>query len=225
MTPVNPLAKAELRAEQDITLQSQRMTAGFLARTLFIIMDVVYGRSGSLAKFRVLEVIARVPYMAWEHVGYVAITHTHSTPHFARDIHTEVQGHRAQQDNELFHLLILEELLQHRGERQGLIRFRIIPQILATTYYYVSWLLFVIRPRLSYQLNAEFEDHAEHEYMEFVRDNPEFESEAWVSDFVDDYGSFETIADLLRQIAVDERHHKLESLESIKQARFGAGRA
>ena len=32
-----------------------------------------------------------------------------------------------------------------------------------------------ISPRLSYQLNAWFEDYAEHEYMEFVRDNPDLE--------------------------------------------------
>lgn len=224
MTNASQAATDELRAEQDRTLQSDRMKAGILARLLFVVMDAIYGKKGSLGKFRVLEVIARVPYMAWEHVGYVAITHTHSSPQFARDIHTEVQTTRAQQDNEFFHLLILEELLQRRGERKSLIRFRIIPQLLASTYFYVSWLLFVVRPRMSYQLNAEFEDHAEHEYMEFVRDNPELESEQWVSEFVEDYGSFTSVADLLRQIAIDERHHKIESLESIEQARYGSAR-
>lgn len=211
----------ELVEAQSETLTAPRMHAGIGAKLLFRTMDVLYGSAGSLAKFRVLEVIARVPYIAWEQVSYVAITHTHSTPSFAREIHQEVQEVRAQQDNELFHLLILEELLQRRGEPQGLVRFRVIPQILAWSYYHLSWFLYALRPRLSYELNAQFEEHAEHEYMEFVAAHSELETEAWVSEFQDDYGHFESVADLLRQIAVDERHHKEESLGHIATARFG----
>lgn len=215
---------SHLQAEQNATLSTPRMNAGVLAKTLFQSMDLIYGSGGSLAKFRVLEVIARVPYMAWEHVGYVAITHTHSTPTFARDIHSSVQQNRAQQDNELFHLLILEELLQRRGERQGFFRFRVIPQIFAWSYYQISWLLFALHPRMSYRLNAQFEDHAEHEYMQYVADHPELEDEPWESAFHNEYGSFDSVADMLRQIGVDERHHKEESLESMATARFGSRR-
>lgn len=216
----------DLLAEQQRTLEEPRLRAGFLAKVLFSSMDLLYGRKATLSKFRVLEVIARVPYMAWEHVGYIAITHTHSVPSFAHDIHGELIAHRAQQDNELFHLLILEELLQRRGERQALVRHRIIPQIIAWIYYHVSLLLlFIVRPKWSYQLNAEFEDHAEHEYMQYVADHPELERQPWDSAFAAEYGEFATVADLLRQIAVDERHHKLESLESIERARFGTGTA
>lgn len=215
---------ATLRHEQARTLAQQPMKPGLLAKLLFRSMDLIYGREGSLSKFRVLEVIARVPYMAWEHVGYVAITHTHSTPTFARDIHSSVQQNRAQQDNELFHLLILEELLQRRGERQGFFRFRVIPQVFAWSYYHISWLLFVLHPRMSYRLNAHFEDHAEHEYMQYVADHPELEDEPWESAFRDEYGDFASVADMLRQIGVDERYHKEESLESMSTARFGSRR-
>jgi len=214
----------DLVAEQHRTLATPRMPAGIGARALFGAMDLVYGRAGSLAKFRVLEVIARVPYIAWEQVSYVAITHTHSTPAFARDIHQEVQRCRQQQDNELYHLLILEELLQGKGERQGFWRYRLIPQVLAWFYYHLSWLLFVVNPEWSHALNAQFEDHAEHEYMEFVDRHEQVEAEPWVSDFKRDYGNYETVADLLRQIALDERHHKEESLARIGNARFGGTR-
>ena len=43
----------------------------------------------------------------------------------------------------------------------------------------------------------------------------------YVSEFHDDYGDFETVGDLLRQIGLDERHHKQESLDRIEAARFG----
>jgi ubiquinol oxidase len=34
----------------------------------------------------------------------------------------------------------------------------------------------VIRPDWSYRLNADFEDHAEHEYMAYVAEHPELEA-------------------------------------------------
>ena len=77
---------------------------------------------------------------------------------------------------------------------------------------------------LSYDLNADFEDHAEHEYMEFVRENPQFEKEKFESDFEGDYGRFDSLADLFRQIGLDERHHKEESLNRVAAARFGKKR-
>lgn len=220
--PDNPTT--DLVAEQRITLAAERMRPGIGARALFGVMDLIYGRAGSLPKFRVLEVVARVPYIAWEQVAYVAITHTHSSPSFAHDIHNEVRSYREQQDNELFHLLILEEILQRQehedGKQLSFWRYRAFPQVLAWTYYHLSWLLYVIRPRLSYELNAQFEDHAEHEYMQFVADNPQLESTLWDSEFAEEYGHFDSVADLLRQIALDERHHKQESLDRIAAARF-----
>ena len=95
-----------------------------------------------------------------------------------------------------------------------------IPQLLAFAYYHISWMLYVLRPTLSYRLNADFEDHAEHEYMEFVEANPEFDEEPWESMFEKDYGSYASLGDVLRQIGLDERHHKEESLARMDQARF-----
>ena len=155
-----------------------------------------------------------------EQVAYVAVTHTYSDPGFARRIFDFVREARAQQDNEQWHLLILEEMIHAKGIREGLIRYRVFPQIIALFYYHVSWLLYVIRPSLSYRLNADFEDHAEHEYMELVRDHPELEHEPFVSAFEGDYGRFESVADVLRQMGVDERHHKEESVAKMAQPRF-----
>lgn len=50
------------------------------ARLLFATLDVTYGKGRNLEKFRVLELVARVPYQAWEHVAYVALTHKASEP-------------------------------------------------------------------------------------------------------------------------------------------------
>ena len=207
--------------EQERTLRSPRLRYGLLARALFLTIDLVYGRRRSLEKFKVLEVVARVPYQAWESVAYVAITHTHSLPEFSRRIFEFVRESRHQQDNEQWHLLILEELLRERGARQGFLRFVLIPQVLAGIYYHVSWLLYVVRPALSYRLNAEFEDHAEHEYMEYVAETPALEERPYDGAFAGDYGAFASRADLFRQIAVDEREHKEQSLAHLSAPRFG----
>lgn len=214
------LTSDRLKLEQEKTLASPRMRYGLLARLLFVGMDLLYGRRKTLSKFKVLEVIARVPYQAWEHVAYIAITHTHAYPDLARRIFDRVKESRIQQDNEQWHLLILEELTDRKHIHENFLWYRLLPQVIAFLYYHISWLLYVIRPARSYLLNAHFEDHAEHEYMEYVAENPALEAEPFESMFADDYGRFGSLADLFRQIGYDERVHKLESLARIEAARF-----
>ena len=214
------LGPEDLKREQQKTLASTRMRYGPLARLLFVTMDLFYGRKKTLSKFKVLEIVARVPYQAWENVAYVAMTHTHGDPTFARRIFDRVKESRIQQDNEQWHLLILEELAGKKGIRESFIKHWLIPQVIAFFYYHISWLLYVMRPKWSYLLNAHFEDHAEHEYMEYVTENPALEAEPFESMFREDYGQFSSLADLFRQIAYDERVHKLESLARLEAARF-----
>ena len=214
------LTAEQRRHEQQVTLSSPRMRYGILARLLFITMDLVYGRKKTFSKFKVLELIARVPYQSWENVAYIAITHMYAHRDFARRVFDRVKEAREAQDNEMWHLLLLEELTHVRGIKENFVLYRILPQLIAFTYYHICWLLFVTKPARSYLLNAHFEDHAEHEYMEFVAENPQFESEPFQSLFEKDYGSFESVADMFRQIGHDERMHKEESLEAIATARF-----
>ena len=219
-SPLQRLTSDELKRAQGETLAAPRMRYGLLARALFLSMDLFYGRKKSVSKFKVLEVIARVPYQAWEHVAYIAITHTHAHPDFARRVFERVKESRIQQDNEQWHLLILEELTDRKGVRESFVWYRLLPQVIAFVYYHIAWSLYVVHPRWSYLLNAHFEDHAEHEYMGYVAEHPALESEPFESTFADDYGRFASLADLFRQIGYDERVHKLESLERVATARF-----
>ena len=214
------LTPGQLRAAQEETLARPRRRYSLAARLLFALMDAVYGRGRDLRKFKVLELIARVPYQAWEQVAYVAITHTATRAGFARRIFDRVSEARAQADNEQWHLLILQELIDHEGRREGLLRHRLLPQLIAFAYYQLSWFLYVIRPRWSYRLNADFEDHAEHEYMQFVAENPVFERRPFTSAFSADYRDLPTLADLFRQIGYDERVHMRESEARMRRARF-----
>jgi ubiquinol oxidase len=214
------LTSEALKREQERTLSTPRLRYSLLARVLFVGMDILYGRRCTLSKFKVLELIARVPYQAWEQVAYVAMTHTSSDPGFARRVFDRIRESRQQQDNEQWHLLILAELIVLRGLREGFLRFWLIPQFIAFIYYQIVWLLYVVSPSWGYRLNAEFEDHAEHEYMEFVREHPELEQQPFDSILSADYGVFKSLADLFRQIGYDERMHKEESLTRLQAPRF-----
>jgi ubiquinol oxidase len=206
-----------LLEEQNVTLATPRRRAGLVARSLFFAMDALYGRRRTLQKFLVLELVARVPYQTWEHAAYLSITrHARDTVR-SHEIYRRVVQSREQQDNEQWHLFIIEDMLEHRGVTLGRFRYRLLPQIIAFVYYQVSWLMFVIRPEWSYRLNADFEDHAEHEYMAYVAEHPELAGEACSCSVADDYGCPESFGDVLRQIALDERHHRDESLDDLRR--------
>lgn len=216
--PIERLDHDALVANQEAELTAPRRAYTLSSRALFAVMDLVYGTDRTLEKFRVLEVVARVPYQAWESVAYVAMTHTSKNPDFARRVYDRARIARVEQDNEQWHLLILEELTRH--QRRPWLKGRIIPQILALSYYQLSWILFVLRPKWSYQLNADFEDHAAHEYALMVQEHPEWETTPFESRFQGDFGEYDSLADMFRQIGYDEALHRQESEIMMTQPRF-----
>ncbi len=216
--PIERLDHDALVANQASELAAPRRKYTWSSRVLFSVMDLVYGTERTLEKFRVLEVVARVPYQAWESVAYVAMTHTSKNPDFARRVYDRARIARVEQDNEQWHLLILEELT--RDQRRPWLKGRIIPQVLALSYYQLSWILFVIRPKRSYQLNADFEDHAAHEYALLVQEHPEWEDRPFESLFRGDFGDYDSLADMFRQIGYDEALHRQESEIMMTQPRY-----
>jgi len=217
--PIERLDHDQLVVEQQASATSPRRSYSASARVLFAIMDLVYGQERTLEKFRVLELVARVPYQAWENVAYVAMTHTARQPGFARRVFDRVRTSRWEQDNEQWHLLILEELTADEPRRSWF-QSRVLPQILAFAYYQLSWVMFAVRPAWSYRLNADFEDHAEHEYAQLVDEHADWEMKRYEGAFTADFGAYDSLADLFRQICYDERLHKLESELRMSQARF-----
>jgi hypothetical protein len=214
------LTPAQLRAAQAQTRDAPRLRYSLLARALFKTMDIGYGRDGTIVKFVMLEYIARVPYQAWERMGYLALARHRRRSALAKRVFARIVQTRAEQDNEQWHLLILQDLAQRRGLRQSFVRHRLAPWLIACFYYQISWLLFLVAPEWSFRLNADFEDHAEHEYMRYVAGHPELETQPDPGSYAAEYGRYDSIADLLRQIGHDERIHKLDSLVNMRAPRF-----
>jgi ubiquinol oxidase len=216
-----PLSPAELREHQARYLSMPEYRYGPAARLLFWTADKVFPQGRSFEFFAFVELVARVPYMAWEHVGHIAQTQNHRDHEFDRKIQDRVLLARDEQDNEFWHLLIMEEACEQVGYERRWFFDKLFPQILSVVYYHLSWLLFVVRPKWSYQLNRDFEDHAMRQYARFVEEHPEFDEMAWESRYRGDYGFHTTVGDMLRQIAHDEEQHKLHSEAFIRRgARF-----
>jgi hypothetical protein len=220
-----PLSPTELRAHQQRILDTPTYRYGVPARLLFWTAGKAFPQGRSFEFFAFVELVARVPYMAWEHVGHIAQTQNHRDHAFDRKIQDRVVLARDEQDNEFWHLLIMEEFLERQGYKRRWFLDRAFPQLLSIIYYQLSWLLYVASPAWSYRLNRDFEDHAMRQYATFVAEHPEFDETRWESAYQDDYGHHATVGDLLRQIAVDEEVHKQHSEEYFRRgARFSRKR-
>ena len=205
------LDRRQLKLEQQRTLDTPRRHYSLAARALFMTMDLLYGRRRTLSKFRVLEIVARVPYQTWETVTYKQISRRHRHPLDIRRLYDRLLEFRAQQDNEQWHLLILDELVAAGGRRESRFWYDVMPRLIAIGYWHFAWLLYALKPEWSHRLNADFEDHAEHEYALFVAEHHEWETTPYCSTVAAAYGRFASLADVLRQIGHDERLHKQSS--------------
>lgn len=207
----------ERREWQQTTLATPPRPYGLDARLQFWLEDLVFGKERTLPKFRAREIVARSPYWAWEQAAFFLAGKVRDRSTRARRLYDSLTETRTEQDNEAWHVLILEELIAARGIQENPLRFRLMPQLMALGVYQQFWLLRVLNPASSYRLNADIEDHAEHEYAALVAEHPGWENEPFPSDLASGYAPYESLADLFRQIGADEGLHKELSLARMAQ--------
>ena len=201
----------DLKKEQAATLARPRRSCGILARMLFWGVDVAHGKALTLPKVKLLEILARIPYQAWEIRQYGRMNSRYADDSTVAEAREVIQWGRAAQDNEFWHLRVITERMRKLNVRESAFH-RFITPIAVFKYTLFSRLLACVSIRSAFLLNAEFEDHAEHEYMEFVKDHPELENEPVDSEAAKEYGNFASWADVFRRIGLDERDHMNDSL-------------
>jgi len=124
-------------------------------------IDVIYaGRD--FQRFYVLETIARVPYFS-----YLSCLHLYESLGLRAKVHI-MRTHYAEADNELHHLLIMEEL---GGSDEFADRF--VAQHLAFFYFWYCIAIYVLHPRAAYHLSELVEEHAFLTYDAFLHANEE----------------------------------------------------
>lgn len=178
--------------------------------------NVVYGNRPSYLKFRAVEVIARVPYHSWSSAAFTLLTLFYRDEFRAMHLSFISKYARIAQDNETMHVVVVSHLAE-REEKAGIIRHTLIPMLFAFFYYVVSYLLYMLRPRWSYELNYIFEQHAFDQYSEFLESYADaLKSKPMNSEFLTWYGRNPISQyEFFRSARNDELIHRNQSIKEI----------
>lgn len=179
--------------------------------------NIVYGEIPSYLKFRAVEVIARVPYHSWASAAYTLLTMFYGDEERALKLSTITKFSRFAQDNETMHVVVISCLA--RREKSGdPIRHTLIPLIFAFFYYWASYILYLVNPRYSLELNYLFESHAFEQYDRFLREHEEELKHKLVqSDFLLWYGrSPKHQYEFFESVRNDELIHRNRSIREIE---------
>ncbi len=179
--------------------------------------NIVYGKSPSCLKFRAVEVIARVPYQSWESAAYTLLTIYYANEKKAIELSNITTFARIAQDNETMHVVVISQLAKESGH-SGVLRYTLIPMFFAFIYFWASYILYLIKPRYSYELNYLFENHAFLQYDLFLELNRDvLKSKQIKSDFLRWYGRIpQNQYEFFRSVRNDELIHRNRSIEQIR---------
>lgn len=197
----------DLKKEQKASLMRPRYKYSFSAKLFFFLMDMITGKRATLAKVKLIETLASIPYRAWEVRQYEQMTRKYRDINFVETSKSIMQWGREAQDNEYWHLLVVNEKMKEDKVKDSWYLTPMIPFIMVSTYKLLSRILAVFSLSRAFLFNAEFEDHAEHVYAKFVEDHPEWDTQPVHSTLVKEYGNFQTWGDVFRRIGLDERDH------------------
>ena len=197
----------DLKKEQKASSERPRYRYSLAARFFFWSMDLITGRKTTLSKIKLIEMLASIPYRSWETRQYARMTRRYRDQALVREAHEIMVWAREAQDSEYWHLLIVNEKMKEDGVKDSFYLFPLIPFLMVGFYAVMMRVMALINIRRAFLFNAEFEDHAEHVYAQFVEDHPEFEQQPVNNERVKEYGELPTWAEVFRRIGLDERDH------------------
>lgn len=179
--------------------------------------NFVYGHEPSYLKFRAVEIIARVPYQSWSSAAYTMLTLFFADEAKALELSRVTRFARLANDNETMHVVVISHLVQTEHKKVGFIRHSLIPILFAFFYFWMSYFLYLIKPRWSYELNYLFESHAFHQYSIFLnRYGERLKEKSIESNFLKWYGREpKNQYEFFLSIRSDEVIHRNESIEQI----------
>ncbi|MDO9548322.1 MAG: hypothetical protein Q7J65_05100 [Candidatus Marinimicrobia bacterium] len=199
--------KVDLKKEQGVSLKRPRYKYSLSARIFFFSMDVVTGWKITLGKTKLIEILASIPYRSWEIRQYGRLTRKYKNNELIDKSGKIMEWSRAAQDNEYWHLRVINEKMREDGIKDPWYLIPSIPYIMVSLYTLMTRLTAIFNIKRAFLFNAEFEDHAEHVYAKFVLDNPQWEDQPVKSGIVKQFSDLKTWADVFRRIGLDERDH------------------
>jgi ubiquinol oxidase len=181
--------------------------------------NIVYGREPSYIKFRAVEVIARVPYQSWTSAAYTLLTIFYTREEIALNLAQSKLFARHANDNETMHVITLSKIVEDEHKQSNKLLHTIIPMLFAFVYFWISYILYLLNKKWSYQINYLFEDHAFHQYDTFIkRYSNILKNKPLNNKFLKWYGrDFDNQYDYLISIRNDELIHRNISIEEIEK--------
>lgn len=200
-------AKIDLKKEQQASRARPRYPYSAVARVFFGGMDMLTGRQTTLAKAKLVEILATVPYRAWERRERARASRQQGDQGLVLEARAIMRWGREAWDNEHWHLLVIEEKMREDSAKEPWYLSWPMPSLMTGSYTLLEWTMARVAIRRSFLLNAEFEDHAEHTYAQLVHDHPEWEDQAAAGSVAQARGLFRSWADVFRRVGLDERDH------------------
>ena len=197
----------DLERERKASMARPRYHYSLIARLFFLVMDLIAGKKTTLPKAKLIEMLAVIPYRAWENRQYARTTRRYRDQDLVRKSRRILGWSREAQDNEYWHLLVIDEKMKGDEVRDPWYLSPVFTTPVVGSYRLFARVMAFFNPRRAYLFNAEFEDHAEHVYAAFVAEHPEWEAQPVRSAIVKEYADLSTWADVFRRIGLDERDH------------------
>jgi hypothetical protein len=201
----------DLKKEQKASRARPRYRYSLAAKCFFLSMDLVTGRKTTLAKAKLIETLASIPYRSWEIRQYARMTRLYRNQDLVEKAYKIVAWGREAQDNEFWHLIVINEKIKEDGIKDPWYLYPPIPFVMVGVYVVLTRAMALINIQSAFLFNAQFEDHAEHVYAQFVEEHPEWEGQVVNNKIVKAYGDLSTWADVFRRIGLDERDHMNKS--------------
>ncbi|HNQ69408.1 MAG TPA: hypothetical protein PKN32_13595 [Bacteroidales bacterium] len=197
--------------EQQKTLETARYNYSFSAKLFFLGMDILAGRKDTLSKAKLLEILACIPYRAWEIRHYTKLTRKFRNSEKVNYSKQIVEWGRIAQDNEYWHLLVIHEKMKEEKMKDAWYLCSFVTLFAVLSYIFIARTMAFFSQKRAFLFNAEFENHAELVYAKFVKDHPELENQKQENEIVKQYTNVDTWADVFRRISLDERQHMIDS--------------
>lgn len=216
---VKELNDPVLRAEYARAYDNYR--PGFIARVLGYLLvgsgNLIYGKKPGYAKFKAIEVIARLPYQSWEVATYTLLTGFYSDEMRAIELTKTSQFSREAQDNETMHVVVMSQIVK-RLKCEGFFRHVLIPLLFSFFYFWTLYVLYMLSRRSALELNYIFENHAYHQYQEFLTIHGERLRDTGVhSEFLVFYGRHvRNEYELFESIRNDELIHRNRTIRELQ---------
>ncbi len=200
-------ATIDLKKEQKASLERPCLQYSIIAKVFFWGMDLITGKKTTVAKAKLIETLASIPYRAWEIYQYAIMTRVYKNLGLVKQASDIMNWSREAQDNEYWHLVVLEEKMKDDGAKDPWYLMQPIPWLIVLSYVIITRTMAFISIRAAFRFNAAFEDHAEHVYAQFVEDNPGLDDQPMTNTTVKEYADLATWGDIVRRIGLDERDH------------------